>query len=71
VARADFLELPVHAGGAVVVNLDAIHADVALAGVGILVTTQGSVMKRPPSRASIFGWVNSAEWEIENWELKN
>ena len=35
VARADFLELPVHAGGAVVVNLDAIHADVALAGVGV------------------------------------
>ena len=34
-ARADFLELPVHAGGAVVVNLDAIHADVALAGVGV------------------------------------
>jgi len=25
----------VHAGGAVVVNLDAIHADVALAGVGV------------------------------------
>ena len=35
VARADFLELPVHAGGAVIVNLDAIHADVALAGVGV------------------------------------
>ncbi len=33
--RADFLQLPVHAGGAVVVNLDAIHADVALAGVGV------------------------------------
>ena len=35
VARADFLELPVHAGGALVVNLDAIHADVALAGVRV------------------------------------
>ena len=34
-ARADLLQLPVHAGGAVVVNLDAIHADVALAGVGV------------------------------------
>ena len=36
VARADLLELPVHAGGAVVVNLDAIHAHVAFAGVGVL-----------------------------------
>ncbi len=36
VARGDFLQLPVHAGGVVVVNLDAIHADVALAGVGIV-----------------------------------
>ncbi len=36
VARADFLQLPVHAGGVVVVNLHAIHADVALAGVGVL-----------------------------------
>jgi len=35
VARADLLELPVHAGSAVVVNLDAIHADVAFAGVGV------------------------------------
>jgi hypothetical protein len=35
VARADFLELPVHAGGVVVVNLDAIHADVAFTGVGV------------------------------------
>ena len=35
VPRADFLQLPVHAGGAVVVNLDAIHADVAFAGVGV------------------------------------
>ena len=35
VARADFLQLPVHAGGAVVVDLHAIHADVALAGVGV------------------------------------
>ena len=35
VSRANFLKLPVHAGGAVVVDLDAIHADVALAGVGI------------------------------------
>ncbi len=35
VARADFLELPVHAEGALVVNLEAIHADVAFAGVGV------------------------------------
>src|ERR1019366_67981 len=34
-ARGDFLQLPVHAGGFVVVDLDAIHADVALAGVRI------------------------------------
>ncbi len=32
---ADFLALPVHAGGALVVDLHAIHADVALAGLGI------------------------------------
>ena len=31
----DFLALPVHAGGALVVDLHAIHADVALAGSGI------------------------------------
>ena len=52
VARADFLELPVHAGGAVVVNLDAIHADVALAGVGVLRDDAGqgdeaSAVERP------------------------
>ncbi|MDB6018182.1 MAG: hypothetical protein JWR19_2671 [Pedosphaera sp.] len=35
VAGGDFLELPVHAGGVVVVNLDAIHAEVAVAGVGV------------------------------------
>ena len=35
VARGDFLQLPVHAGGFVVVNLDTIHADVAFAGVGV------------------------------------
>ena len=51
-ARADFLELPVHAGGAVVVNLDAIHADVALAGVGIFGDDAGerdetAAVKRP------------------------
>ena len=54
VARADLLQLPVHAGGAVVVNLDAIHADVALAGVRVAVTTQGSVMNRPPSSGQHF-----------------
>ena len=32
---AYFLSLPVHAGGAVVVNLQAVHADVAFAGLGI------------------------------------
>jgi hypothetical protein len=48
-ARGDFLQLPVHPGGAVVVNLDAIHAHVAFARVRVAVTTQGSVMKRPPS----------------------
>ena len=31
----DFLALPVHAGGGGVINLDAVHADVALAGFGI------------------------------------
>lgn len=36
VAGGDFLKLPVHAGGLGVVNLDAIHADVAVASVGIL-----------------------------------
>ena len=30
-ARGDFLQLPMHAGGFVVVNLDAIHAEIALA----------------------------------------
>ena len=33
--RGDFLQLPVHAGGFVVINLDAIHAEIAFAGVGI------------------------------------
>ncbi len=52
VARADFLELPVHAGGFVVVNLDAIHADVAFAGVGIFGDDAGqrdetSAIERP------------------------
>ena len=32
---ADFLALPVHAGGALVVDLHAVHADVALAGLGV------------------------------------
>ena len=32
---SNFLALPVHAGGALVVNLHAIHADVAFAGLGI------------------------------------
>ena len=32
---ADFLALPVHAGGALVINLHAVHADVALAGLGV------------------------------------
>ena len=35
VARADLVHLPVHAGGAVVVDLHAIHAEIALAGVGV------------------------------------
>ena len=35
VSGADFLELPVHAGGALVVDLDAIHADIAFASVWI------------------------------------
>ena len=35
VLRADFLALPVHAGGAFVVDLHAVHADVAFAGLGI------------------------------------
>ena len=35
VARGDFLQLPMHAGGRVVVNLHAIHAEVAVAGVGV------------------------------------
>ncbi len=34
-AGGDFLQLPVHAGGLGVVNLDAIHAEVAVAGVGV------------------------------------
>ena len=34
-ARADFLQLPMHAGGAFVVNLHAIQADIAFACVGI------------------------------------
>src|ERR1043166_3647411 len=34
-SRAAFLELPMHAGGALVVNLHSIHPDVALAGVGV------------------------------------
>ncbi len=32
---ADFLALPVHAGGALVIDLHPIHADVALAGFGV------------------------------------
>jgi hypothetical protein len=36
VTGGDFLELPVHAGGLGIVNLDAVHADVAIAGVGVL-----------------------------------
>ena len=57
VARADFLELPVHAGGAVVVNLHAIHADVALAGVGVFGDDAGerdeaSAVERP----AFVGW---------------
>src|SRR5205823_5885080 len=52
VARADFLELPVHSGGAVVVNLNAIHADVAFAGVGVFGDDAGegdeaSAVERP------------------------
>jgi len=39
----------VHAGGDVVVNLHAIHAAVALAGIGVARNTIGRVMKRPPS----------------------
>ena len=47
---AMLLPLPVHAGRALVINLHAIGADVALAGVRDLrVTTDGRVMKRPPS----------------------
>ena len=34
--RADLLQLPVHAGGALVIDLHAIHADVALAGIRVL-----------------------------------
>ena len=33
--RGDFLQLPVHAGGFVVVNLDAIHAEIPLAGIRV------------------------------------
>ena len=34
-ARPDLLQLPVHAGGVVVVDLDAVHADVAFARVRV------------------------------------
>lgn len=40
-ARADFLELPVHAGALAVVDLHAIHADVAFAGIGVLSDNAG------------------------------
>ena len=49
VFRALLVGLPVHAGGALVEDLHAVHAAVALAGVGIAENTSGSVMKRPPS----------------------
>ena len=65
VARADLLQLPVHAGGAVVVNLDAIHADVALAGVGVFGDDAGqrdetSAVQRP---AFLDGEVEQG-WEV-------
>ena len=34
-ARADFVHLPMHAGGAAVVDLHAVHAEVARAGLGV------------------------------------
>ena len=34
-ARADFMNLPVHRGGSLVENLHAIHAEIARAAVGI------------------------------------
>jgi hypothetical protein len=49
VLGGDFLALPVHAGGLAVVDLHAVHADVALAGARVAGVTQGRVMKRPPS----------------------
>ena len=50
VPRADLLQLPMHPGGALVIHLHPIHADVALAAYrGPCVTTHGKVMKRPPS----------------------
>ncbi len=36
VARGDLVQLPVHPGGASVENLHAVHADVAVARVGVL-----------------------------------
>jgi hypothetical protein len=52
VARGDFLQLPVHARGAVVVNLDAIHAELRSPVSGSRVTTHGqrdetSAIQRP------------------------
>ena len=47
-SRADFLKLPVHARGAVVVNLDAIHPDIALASIGILGDDAGQRDKTSP-----------------------
>ena len=47
VTRGDFLQLPMHAGGRVVVNLHAIHAEVAVAGVGVARDDAGQRDKAP------------------------
>jgi hypothetical protein len=56
-ARADFLQLPMHARALAIIDLHAVHADIAFAVSGSLVTTHGRVMNVRHPKASI------AEWE--------
>ena len=66
-ARGDFLQLPMHAGGLVVVNLDAIHADVALAGVRVARDDAGQRDETPAVQRPAF-----QDGQIEqSWRLQS
>ena len=65
-ACGDFLELPVHAGGFVVVNLDAIHAEIALARVRVArddarQRDETSAVQRPAAQ----NWQVGQGWRLQ------